>query len=171
MSRSNLNISTPWSHPTSQHHGRTPLLTIMVAPHFSTSWSDPTSHHHGRTPLLNTMVGPHFSLLNTMVGPHFSPSWLHPTSQHHGRTPLLTIMVGPHFSPSWSDPTSQHHGRTLTSTVSLNGRQPSCLSTWPKVNSQLPCFSKSSNSHPISSGHDVIHTPASFPIWGLLWQL
>ena len=23
----------------------------------------------------------------------------------------------------------------------------------------------------IASGHDVIHTPASFPIWSLLWQL
>ena len=30
-------------------------------------------------------------------------------------------------------------------------------------------FSKSSNSQLISSGHNVIHTPASFPVWGLLW--
>ena len=31
-------------------------------------------------------------------------------------------------------------------------------------------FSKSSNSQPIFSGHDILHTPASYPIWGLLWQ-
>ena len=30
---------------------------------------------------------------------------------------------------------------------------------------------KFSNSRPISSGHDVIHTPTSFPVWALLWQL
>ena len=39
-------------------------------------------------------------------------------SQHHGRTQVLTIMVGP-----------------PTSTVCLNGRQPNCLPTCPKVNS------------------------------------
>ena len=33
------------------------------------------------------------------------------------------------------------------------------------------CFSKYPNSQPIASGHDIIHTPVSFPIWGLLWQL
>ena len=40
------------------------------------------------------------------------------------------------------------------------------------VQCQLPTdsFSKSSNSQLISSGHDVIHTPATFPVWGLLWQ-
>ena len=32
-------------------------------------------------------------------------------------------------------------------------------------------FFKYPNSQPIASGHDVIHTPVSFPIWGLLWQL
>ena len=31
-------------------------------------------------------------------------------------------------------------------------------------------FLKPSNSQPISSGHDIIHTPATFPVWGLLWQ-
>ena len=38
------------------------------------------------------------------------------------------------------------------------------------VGPQLACFLKSSNSEPTSSGHDVIHTPASFSVWGLLWQ-
>ena len=31
-------------------------------------------------------------------------------------------------------------------------------------------FLKSSNSQPISSEHDVIHTPAPFSAWVLLWQ-
>ena len=42
---------------------------------------------------------------------------------------------------------------------------------WPTVETQLTSFSKSPNSQPIASGHDVIHTPASFPIWGLSWRL
>ena len=41
----------------------------------------------------------------------------------------------------------------------------------PTVETQLTCFSKYPNSQPISSGHDVIHTPVTFPILGLLWQL
>ena len=77
----------------------------------------PTSQHHCQTQLLTITVGP--QLLNTMVGPQ-----------------LLNIIVGPSFSPSrldpnfstsWSDPNFN----------CLNGRQPNCLSTWPKVNSQL----------------------------------
>ena len=32
-------------------------------------------------------------------------------------------------------------------------------------------FSKYPNSQPIASGHDVIHTPVSFTLWGLSWQL
>ena len=42
-----------------------------------------------------------------------------------------------------------------------------CLA-WSEVHSQLTSFSKSPNSQPIASGHNVIHTPATFPIWGLL---
>ena len=38
------------------------------------------------------------------------------------------------------------------------------------VGTQLNLFQNLPNSQPISSGHDVIHTPATFPIWGLLWQ-
>ena len=45
----------------------------------------------------------------------------------------------------------------------------------PALNSvsclQLTCFSKYPNSQPVASRHDVIHTPVSFPIWGLLWHL
>ena len=36
----------------------------------------------------------------------------------------------------------------------------------PRVKSQLTSFSKSPNSQPITSGHDVIYTPVTFPIWG-----
>ena len=32
----------------------------------------------------------------------------------------------------------------------------------PRIESQLTSFSKSPNSHPIASGHDVIHTPVHF---------
>ena len=37
----------------------------------------------------------------------------------------------------------------------------------PRVESQLTSFSKSPNSHPITSGHDAIHTPAHF-LFGVL---
>ena len=36
----------------------------------------------------------------------------------------------------------------------------------PRVKSQLTSFSKSPNSQPIASGHDVTHTPVLFSIWG-----
>ena len=42
---------------------------------------------------------------------------------------------------------------------------------WSTAETQLTCFSKYPNSQPIASGPDVIHTPVTFPIWGLLWQL
>ena len=76
------------------------------------------------------------------------------TSQHHGRTP-----------------TSQHHGQIPTSTVCLNGRQPNCLPTWPKVNSQMTVFQNLQILRIIDSGQDVILTTDLFPIWDLLWQL
>ena len=37
---------------------------------------------------------------------------------------------------------------------------------WPTVETQLTSLSKSPNSQRIASGHDVIHTPALFPIRG-----
>ena len=82
-----------------------------------------------------------------------------------------TSWSDPNFSISLSDPTSHHHCRTPTSTVCHWGRQPNCLSTWPKVNSQLTLFQNLQFLRALSSGHDVIHTAAPFPIWGLLWQL
>ena len=67
--------------------------------------------------------------------------------------------------------TSHHHGRTPTSTVCHWGRQPNCLPTLPKVNSQQPIFQNLQILKTIASEHDVIPTSASFPIWDLLWQL
>ena len=55
-------------------------------------------------------------------------------------------------------PNSQLYGRNLI--VSLHGP----MLTFNSV------FLKSSDSQPISSGHDVIHTPGLFPVWCLLWQ-
>ena len=37
----------------------------------------------------------------------------------------------------------------------------------PSTNS----FAKSSNSHPISSGYDVIHTLAAFPVWRFIMKM
>ena len=58
-----------------------------------------------------------------------------------------------------------------TTSSTLNGMAETQLSA-RIVQCQLltESFSKSPNSQPISSGHDVIHTPALFPVWGLLWQ-
>ena len=104
----------------------------------------PTSQHHGRTP----------------TSQHDCRT---PTSQHHGRTPTS--------QHDCRTPTSQHHGRTPTSSVCLNDRQPNCLPTWSTVNSQMTHFQKLQILRTIASGYDVIHTPASFPLWDLLWQL
>ena len=41
----------------------------------------------------------------------------------------------------------------------------------PRVKSQLTSFSKSPNSLPIASGHDVIPTPVHFPIWGFYYDI
>ena len=65
-------------------------------------------------------------------------------------TQLLNTMVRPpNFSTPWSDP-------QLLNTM---------------VGTQLLWFFQNfQNSQPISSGHNVIHTPAPFLVWGLLWQ-
>ena len=80
---------------------------------------------------------------------------------------LLNIMVWTQLQ--LSDSTSHHYGRTPTSTVCLNGRQPNCLATSSTVNSQLTLFQNLQILRTMASGHDVIHAPASFLIWGLLW--
>ena len=68
----------------------------------------------------------------------------------------------------------QLNGRN--STVCLHGpiSTPNCMVRLLLLNtmvgSQPNLFQNLRNSQPISIGHDVIHTPAPFPLWGLLWQ-
>ena len=57
-------------------------------------------------------------------------SWKSFVSYYANNTTTLVICRG-------SISISQHHGRTPNSTVCYRGRQPNCLPTWPKVNSQL----------------------------------
>ena len=93
-------------------------------------------------------------------------------SQHHGQNSTLwqrTLFSAPMAETQLSSCLA--HSQLPTSTVCLNGRQPNCLPTWPKVNFQLPLFQNLQILRTIASRHDVIHTPASLPIWGLLWQL
>ena len=61
-------------------------------------------------------------------------------------------------------PSTCLNGRELDS-LCPNGREHIYLPAWSNVNLKLPWFFKSSNSQPISSRHDVIHTPAPFPVW------
>ena len=75
-------------------------------------------------------------------------------SQHHSRTPTSHIIVRSQFQLS-----------------TIEADNPTVCLHWSKVNSQLTLFQNLQILWTIASGHDVIHTPASFPIWGLLWQL
>ena len=62
------------------------------------------------------------------------------------------------------------------STVCLNGRNPNYTTPWSELKFLTPWselnwifFKNPPNTQPISSGHDIIHTPAPFPVWCLLW--
>ncbi len=68
---------------------------------------------------------------------------------------LFNIIVGPNFSPSWLD----HNFNFLPL------RQTIQLSAYMAQSQNLQIL------RTITSGHDVIPTSASFPIWGLLRQL
>ena len=67
---------------------------------------------------------------------------------------LLNIIVGPQLQLSAIEADNP--------TVCLHGP----ISTF-----QQSLFQNIQILRTIASGHDIIHTPASFPIWGLLWQL
>ena len=54
-------------------------------------------------------------------------------------------------------------------TARLNGRELNCMPQM--VESQLLSFQNPQILRTISSGHGVIHTQASFHVWGLLWQI
>ena len=84
---------------------------------------------------------------------HNSYNANHPQYSAHlvVQTQFLNAMVGPNLSPPWSDPNFNCLPLRKTTQLSVYMAQ-----------SQLPtdCLR-----------HDVIHTPGTFPIWGLLWQL
>ena len=83
---------------------------------------------------------------------------------------FLNTMLGPNFSTSLSDPNfSTPWKRTQFSMPQW--QRLNCLPAWPTVNSQLTLFQNLQILRIIASRHDVIHTPAPFTIWGLLWQL
>ena len=64
----------------------------------------------------------------------------------------------------------QRHASTIENSILCpNGRDSIVCLHGPISISQLPWFLKSTNSQPISSGHEVIHTPALFPIWGVYY--
>ena len=96
----------------------------------------------------------HFILERVDVGCVWEMSW------RRGRTAMLTqqyfflILAG------------------LLNCGSLRAQSPlSAAGSQFGILSLTDVFSKSPNSQPIASGHDVIHAPVIFPIWGLLWQL
>ena len=45
------------------------------------------------------------------------------------------------------------------------------LPSWSNPNFQLTLFQNPQILRTIFSGHDVIHTPALFPVWDLSWQM
>ena len=53
------------------------------------------------------------------------------------------------------------------STLYPNGREINYLPTWSNVNFQLTLFQNPQILRTISSGYDIIHTLAPFPVWGL----
>ena len=86
-----------------------------------------------------------------------------PTLCPNGRNTTIIFHGLTSKSPLYGrTPTSQNHGRTPTLTVCHWGRQPNCLSTWPKVNSQLTLFQNLQILRTLASEHDVIHTLAHF---------
>ena len=79
---------------------------------------------------------------------------------------ILNTIVLPNFSPSWSDPIMV--GPQLSA---IEADNPTVWLHGPKSNPNWPVFQNLQILRTIASGHDDIHTPAPFSIWGLLWQL
>ena len=82
-------------------------------------------------------------LSSSMVQPQFLNSMV--------RAQLLTIMVGPQLQLS-----------------AIEADNPTVCLHCPTVNSQLHLFQNLQILRTIASGLDVIHIPASFPLWSLL---
>ena len=60
--------------------------------------------------------------------------------------------------------------KNLNSTLCPHGSNSTFCLHGPISTSQLTLFQNPQILRTISSGHDIIHTPAPFPVWGLLWQ-
>ena len=111
--------------------------------------------------MLDTSRGP-ISISTPWSGPNSQHNCRTPTSQHHGlnstsqlygRTPILNIMVG----------------TQLRQPASIADSPTACLPGSKSTPNSL--FQNLQILRTIASGHNVIHTPAAFPIWSLLWQL
>ena len=107
----------------------------------------PTSPHHGRK-----LSSQHYG--RNLTSPHHGRNstsqhngW-NSTSPHHGQTQFFTTLVGP------------QHLNIMVGTQLFHTR----------VETQLNLFQILPNYQPISSGHDIIHTPVQYPFWGILWQ-
>ena len=101
--------------------------------------------------LQNSMV--RLQLLNTMV------------------LTQLQLSTWPKLTPNWTGPSGVPNSTGLQ--LNSTGQAPSKLPT-RLAYSRVPNWRVFQNIQilsPITSGHDVIHTPVLFPIWGLLWQL
>ena len=125
-------------------------------------------------------------LLNAMFGPqtrqHQGQTSIYryhvqiPTSQRHGRTQNLstprsdlnlpTPCSDPNFSTPWSEAKLVNTKVRPQFTNTMFRPQFLNAMVGPQLNimvgSQLNLFQNPPNSQPISSGHDVIHTPAHF---------
>ena len=75
------------------------------------------------------------------------------------------------FNSMAESPTTRLHGSTSTLTVWLSGGETNCLPPWSNVNFQLTLFQNPQILRAISSGHDVILTPAPFPVWGFVMTM
>ena len=98
--------------------------------------------------------------LNTIVEPNFSPSWSEPQ--------LLTIMVGPQLLTIMVGPQllTIMVGPQLKLSASMVDNPTICLHGSRLTPNSL--FQNLQILRIIASGHDIIHPPATFPIWSLL---
>ena len=81
------------------------------------------------------------------------------SSQRTAHLVVFKISVGRHPKILTATATGEN------STFCLNGRELKCLPPWSNVNFQLILFQNPQILRTISSGHDVVHTPAPFPVW------
>ena len=66
------------------------------------------------------------------------------------------------------DPKNPTTSSTAQIQLSTEWQKLNCLPPWFNLNFQLTLFQNSQILRTISTGHDVIHTPASFPVWGFI---